>query len=114
MGCYLTNFGEGAFDKVEILIEKYDAVPQLIPHYIDPNIKFGDLHLDNVNNEHGNKFITVCVVQNAAFDAAAVACTQEDFDRFNAPDPRHKTFLTMDLDIVSQIEKSVLEYIKEG
>ncbi len=98
MGCYLNNFGENANDKATILILKHEAKRQEIPHYIEPD----------------SGLIAVCVVENEMFDAAGVAFSQEEFDAFIAPDPRHKTWLTMDLDVVAKITPNVLEYIKEA
>ncbi len=97
MGCYLTNFGETAFNKVEILILNHGAKRQDIPQFLDPDI--------------GK--IAVCVVENGSFDAAVVVCSQKDFDYYNSPDPRHKTWLYMDLDAATKIEKSIPDWIKE-
>jgi len=98
MGCYLNNFGEASFDKVEVLILKQGAERQIMPHFIEP---------------YSGK-ISVCVVQNAAFDAAGIAYSQSEFDTFNDyNDPRHKTWLTMKLEVVAAICPNVLEYIKE-
>lgn len=40
--------------------------------------------------------VTICVVQNGIFDAAAIVCSMNDLRRFNSPmDQRPKRWLTM-------------------
>ena len=98
MGLYLNNFGENAKGKAKVLIEKHGALPQLIPHYLVPD----------------SGKISVCVVENEEFDAASVAYSRFQFNVFNAPDSRHKIWLTMNFEVVKAIVPAITDYIKEA
>jgi hypothetical protein len=76
MGYYIQ--GDGPHHKAEFIIDKYAGQLMLDPVFLDP----------------AKGFVTVCVVNNGPFEAAAVAYSQEEFDAFNDPtDYRPKVWL---------------------
>lgn len=85
MGCYLNDFGEGHFDKVEKLVE-LGAERLASPEFIDPST--GE--------------VTICVVTNPMFQAAGVVHSPEEFDAFVEFDGRPRTFLKMSVETVKQ------------
>ena len=66
-------------DKAKYLIKNHGAETMFDPDYL------------------GGDKVAVCVVDNGPFEAAAIAETPEEFDRFNNPnDSRPKYWLKMD------------------
>lgn len=84
MGYYIEPTNGGPTGKAASLIQSNGAVKQINPAFLD--------------KESGN--VTVCVVENGFFDAAAVVYSKSEMDAFQGNCGRKKTWLTMDREVV--------------
>lgn len=93
MGCYMNGFGESNTNKIDVLVNKYNAKIPLNPEYADPD----------------SGKITVCVISNGLFDAVGVAYDEKEFNRL---DGRSKVWLLIDRAVVEQFS-ALAEYLEE-